>query len=450
MPRSEATAEPNQGEQVDSSAVYRKISWRLIPYLFVLYILAYLDRVNVGFAALEMRHDLHLSATVYGTGAGIFFLGQLMFDLPSNLLLSKVGPRLWIARIMITWGIIATCMSLIQGPHSFYAMRLLLGLSEAGFFPGIILYLTYWFPSRERARAVAKFMTATAIAGVVGAPLSSLLLRLEGVRGMHGWQWLFIGEGIPTILGGISVLFFLRDHPGDAPWLSGPEKRWLEGELARDRKNGGAEDRHRLLDAFKLPMVWVLAGVFLLDLVGTYTVTLWMPLVLNSIVHPAAKAAQAIGGAGASRIAAYSTLPYLAAAVLMVVIGWSSDRSGERRWHIAGSLGLAALGFAGAALAHSLAIALIAFSVTAVGLWGIMGPFWALPTRVLGGQAAAGGVAIITMIGSIGSFLGPYLTGRLRDATHGFSTGLYVVAGTAVAGAVLTAFLPGRSQDGEA
>ena len=432
---------------VDARALYSKISWRLIPYIFVLYILAYLDRVNVGFAALEMRRDLTLSATVYGTGAGIFFLGQGLFDLPSNLFLGKVGPRLWIARIMITWGIIATCMSLVKGPHSFYALRFLLGVSEAGFFPGMILYLTYWFPSEERARAVAKFMTATSLAGVIGAPLSSFLLKLEGKGGLHGWQWLFIVEGIPTILGGISVLFFMRDHPDDAPWLSDEEKHFLDAELERDRQEGGASEKHNLIDAFKLPMVWVLAGIFLLDQVGLYTINFWMPLVLNSIVHPAAAAAKELAsGTGDALIVRLSTLPYLAAAVVTVIVGWSSDRFRERRFHMIACMLLSAVGFAWAALAHSLTVGLVAFTLAAIGFFSLMGPFWALPTRVLGGQAAAGGVAIITMVGSLGSFAGPAVTGRLRDATHGFAAGLYAVAGVAVLAAALCFFLPGKQQ----
>lgn len=439
-----AEAEVATTARVDGQALFRKISWRIIPYIFFLYILAYLDRVNVGFAALEMRHDLHLSATVYGTGAGIFFLGQGLFDLPSNLLLGKVGPRLWIARIMITWGMIATCMSLVVGPHSFYALRFLLGVSEAGFFPGMILYLTYWFPSKERARAVAKFMTATSLAGVVGAPISSALLRLEGHGRLHGWQWLFLVEGIPTILAGISVLFLLRDHPRDAPWLTNDEKQWLETELKRDREEGGAEAQHRLGDAFRLPMVWLLAGIFLLDQIGMYTVSLWMPLVLNSVVHPAAAAAKSVAGVTAGRIAAYSTIPYVAAAIFTVVIGYTSDKTRDRRWHLVLCMAVSAAGLALAAVAHSLMLALMAFVLAAIGFWSLMGPFWALPTRVLGGQAAAGGVAIITMIGSLGGFAGPFVTGKLRDLTHGFSTGLLVLSGTAVLGAVLCLLLPSR------
>ncbi len=419
-----------QTSEVDAKKLYSKISWRLIPYIFILYILAYLDRVNVGFAAVEFKRDLHLSDTVFGLGGGLFFIGQLMFDLPSNLLLQKVGPRVWIARIMISWGIIASCMMFVRGEHSFYAMRLLLGISEAGFFPGMILYLTYWFPSGERARAVAKFMTATSIAGVVGAPLSSFLLKLDGKAGLHGWQWLFLMEGVPTFLMGISVLFVLKNHPDDAGWLTEPEKKWLDGELERDRKEGGASERHNLLDAFKLPMVWVLAIVFFLDQVGVYTVNIWMPLLLNSFAH--------LGGANAaSVIARYATVPYVAAAVFTVIVGWSSDRTGERRWHIAGCFLLSVIGFGWAAYAHSLVTVLCAMTLAAVGYWSMMGPFWALPTRVLGGQAAAGGVAIITMIGSLGGFVGPTLTGKLKDVTHTFSAGLLVVGGMAAVGAGL-------------
>ncbi|MGI4854164.1 MAG: MFS transporter [Janthinobacterium lividum] len=441
-----ATAtQPQNG--VDGEAVFHKISLRLIPYIFVLYILAYLDRVNVGFAALEMRHDLHLSATVYGTGAGIFFLGSALFDLPSNLLLGKVGPRKWIARIMISWGIIATCMMFVKGERSFYLMRFFLGVSEAGFFPGMILYLTYWYPARRRAQAVARFMTATSIAGVIGAPLSAALLKLEGTSGLHGWQWLFLVEGIPTFLMGISVLFYLHDHPKDAPWLSNEEKKWLEDELQRDLEEGGAQEHHSLKDAFKLPMVWVLAGIFFLNQIGIYTVNLWMPLILNSLRHGAGLAAAAnIAPGDASIVARYAMLPYLAAAVFGVLIGFSSDKTGERRWHIAGCFVLSAVGFVLAGVTASFPMGIVAFTLAAMGLWSIMGPFWALPTRVLGGQAAAGGVAIITMVGGVGGFLGPYLTGRLRDATHGFAGGLYGIAGTCMLAAALCFFLAGAGR----
>lgn len=422
---------------IDSQQLYRKLAWRLIPYLFLLYIFAYLDRANVGFAAVEFKRDLHLTETVYGVGAAIYFLGQFLFDLPSNLLLQKVGPRLWITRIMVTWGIVATCMMFVKGPHSFYGMRLLLGISEAGFFPGIVLYLTYWFPSAQRAKAVAAFMTATSIAGVVGAELSRFLLRLEGRAHLHGWQWLFLCEGVPTVVLGVSVLFFLPNHPDDAKWLSADERVFLDDELERDRQEGGAAEKDHLLDAFKLPMVWVLAVLFALDQLGVYTVTLWMPSVLASFLHTDARA-------GAALIGRYAALPYLSAAVCTVLIGWSSDRTGERRLHIAGCMLLAATGFGWAAYAHSLPSALAAFSLATIGCFSLMGPFWSLPTRVLGGRAAAGGVAIITMIGSLGGFAGPALTGKLKDVTHTYTVGLLLIAGLAIVAAGLCFLLPAQ------
>ena len=270
-------------QQVDARALYRRITRRLIPYLFVLYIVAYIDRVNVGFAAMDMKRQLHFSDTVYGTGAGMFFLGYALFDLPSSLMLRVVGTRLWIARIMITWGIIAACMTFVGSPRSFYIMRFLLGVGEAGFVPGMLLYLTFWFPSHERARAVAKFMTATSLAGVVGGPLSSALLKLDGIGGLAGWQWLFIVEGIPTILLGISVLMVLKDGPAQADWLAPAEKTWLAEELDRDRKLYGASEHHSLGDAFKLPAVWLLAAFYIVTQVGVYVVNLWMPLMLSSL-----------------------------------------------------------------------------------------------------------------------------------------------------------------------
>ncbi|NYF88214.1 MFS transporter [Tunturiibacter empetritectus] len=414
---------------VDGRALYSKITWRLIPYIFLLYIVAYLDRVNVGFAAYDLQRDLHFSNTVYGTGAGIFFLGSVLFDLPSNLMLTRVGARMWIARIMISWGVISTCMMFMHSKESFYVLRFLLGVSEAGFFPGMIIYLTYWFPTQERARAVAKFMTATSLAGVVGGPLSSYLLKLDGVGGLAGWQWLFVSEGVPTVLLGISVLFVLKDGPANAGWLRPEERTWLEGELQRDKELSGASTHHRLLDAFRLPALWVLAGVYFVSQVGVYIVNLWMPLILQSFSHG--------GDRDAILIARYATFPYLAAAAMTVVVGWSSDKRKERRWHIAGCLTLSAVGFAWAAWAHALVVALCAMTLAAIGLWSMMGPFWTLATSMLSGTAAAGAVAILQMVGGVGGFAGPYMTGRLRDATQSFTGGLYLISAMALGAAGL-------------
>jgi ACS family tartrate transporter-like MFS transporter len=420
---------------VDGRALYAKITWRLIPYMFLLYIVAYMDRVNVGFAALDMQRDLHFTNTVYGTGAGIFFLGYALCDLPSSLILRRVGTRVWIARIMISWGLVSACMVWVGSPGSFYLLRFLLGVAEAGFVPGMLLYLTFWFPSHERARAVAKFMTATSLAGVVGAPASSALLKMDGVAGLHGWQWLFLFEGVPTILLGISVLFVLKDGPMAAAWLTPEERSWLKTELRGDEERYGAAKHHNLLDAFRLPAVWVLTGVYFVIQIGVYIVNLWMPLILNGLSRN--------GGADSSLIARYSTVPYLLAAIFTVVVGWTSDRWNERRGHLAGCMALAAVGFVWAARTESISVALLAMSIVAIGLWSTMGPFWALTTRMIGGTAAAGGVAIITMVGACGGFIGQYVTGRLRDVTHSFAGGLYLVGALALGAAILALFARG-------
>src|SRR6185312_6859937 len=360
--------------------------------------------------------------------AGIFFIGSALFDLPSNLMLARVGARVWIARIMISWGVVSTCMMFVRSPESFYILRFLLGVCEAGFFPGMIFYLTYWFPSHERARAVAKFMTATSLAGVVGGPLSSALLRLDGFKGLAGWQWLFLSEGIPTILLGISVLFLLKNRPDHVHWLNSKEKAWLADDLNRDRVRYGAAEHHALADALRSPMMWVLAGVYFVSQVGVYIVNLWMPLILASFSH---------GVADSSVIDRYATFPYLAAAIMTLVVGWSSDKHKEQRWHIAGCLLLSAIGFAWVAVAHNMMVASCALTLAAVGLWSMMAPFWALTTSMLGGTAAAGAVAVLQIVGGVGGFTGPYTIGRVKDATHSFTGGLLAMSGLAVLAALL-------------
>jgi ACS family tartrate transporter-like MFS transporter len=403
---------------IDKKSLFTRITRRIVPYLFLLYIVAYIDRVNVGFAAIDMKRQLGFSDTVYGTGAAIFFLGYAFFDMPSSMMIPRVGTRLWIARIMISWGFIAALMALVRTPSSFYLMRFLLGVAEAGFVPGMLLYLTFWFPSHERARAVAKFMTATSLAGVVGGPLSSALLKLDGLYGLSGWQWLFIAEGIPTVLLGISVLFILRDSPTQATWLKPAEQQWLVDELAADRALYGATQHHSFADAFRLPILWLLILVYVTVQIGVYVVNLWMPLMLSSLSP----------NHDASRIASLSTVTYLVAAVVTVIVGWSSDRSNERSGHIAACMLTAAAGFALVGVATTIPLALCGFSLTTIGMFSAMGPFWALMTRNVTGAAAAAGVALVTSLGALGGFTGPYITGLLRDATHSFAGGLYIIA----------------------
>ena len=325
----------------------------------------------------------------------------------------------------------------ITSAHTFYLLRFLLGVAESGFVPGMLLYLTFWFPSQERARAVAWFMTATSLAGVVGAPLSSAILKLDGRAGLSGWQWLFLLEGIPTALLGISVLLVLDDTPQQAHWLSPEEKHRIHTDLALDQQRYGATIHGRLIDALRMPAVWVMTGVYVVIQIGVYTVNLWMPLILAGMSRPGAKAA-----GDASLIARYATVPYLAAAIGTVLVGKSSDRTNERKGHLAACMALAALGFTWAAQAHSIAAALAAMSCASVGLWSTMGPFWALMTRMVRGSAAAGAVATITTLGGVGGFLGPYITGRLRDATHSFAGGLYGMAALALAAALLALAVP--------
>nr|WP_207280539.1 MFS transporter [Thiocystis violacea] len=404
----------------------RRLTWRLIPFLGLLYIVAYLDRINISFAALQMNQDLGLSAVAYGTGAGLFFLGYVLFEIPSNLILQRIGPRIWIARIMVSWGLISTAMALTQGETSFYVLRFLLGVAEAGFFPGIILYLTGWFPARDRARAMALFATATALAGVIGSPLSGALLELDGAWGGRGWHWLFVLEGLPAVLLGVVVLFKLPDRPDQARWLPQDERDWLKRTLEREREANSARQRQTLGEALGSLDVWRLGLVYFCMVIGMYGIGMWLPQMLRVMTS-----------ASDFTLGLLNALPFLAAALGMVLIGWHSDRRGERRWHVAGSLALAATGALWAAATQSLPLALLAFSLAALGVWGVMGPFWALATSFLSGTAAAGGIALINSLGNVGGFVGPYLMGWLKQMTASYSAGLVAVAVILLAGGAL-------------
>ena len=402
-----------------------KVAWRLLPFLLLLYIVAWLDRVNVGFAALQMNEDLGFSAAVYGFGAGVFFVGYALCEIPSNLMLVRFGARLWIARIMITWGIVSVAMMFVRGPLSFYALRFLLGVAEAGFLPGILYYLGHWFPSRERARAVSWFMVAIPVSTVIGAPLSGLLLELDGWLGLAGWQWLFLLEGLPAIALGFVVLRVLTDTPDQAHWLDAREREWLSARIRAE--HGAAQARHGvgLRQALLHPTVWLLGLVIFACQCGSYGLTLWIPQIV-----------QALSGLSNLEVSMISALPYAAAAVGMILIGASSDRSGERFKHVAVPSFIAAIGFAASALLTSPVPGMIALTVAAVGDLGTRGPFWALPTRFLAGSAAAGGIALINTLGSLGGFVGPYAVGLVRNASGGFAGGLLFLAALLAAGAV--------------
>jgi MFS transporter, ACS family, tartrate transporter len=406
--------------------VVRTLTWRLVTFLFLLYVVAYLDRINLGFAALQMQQQLGFTDAVYGFGAGVFFAGYFLFQVPSNLVLERVGARRWIAVLMILWGIISASMALVTGVRSFYALRFLLGAAEAGFFPGVILYLKNWFPAGARARTVARFMTAAPLSGVVGGPLSGALLGLHHKAGLAGWQWMFLLEGIPAIVLGAIVWAYLVDRPALAHWLSEEQREWLQQTLLAEA-NASPESGSNALAAFRMGRIWVLALVYCGVNTVSYGVSMWLPNLIKSL-----------GGMSNFTIGMLSAIPYVAAAITMVFVGLSSDRSGERRWHTAvpALAGAVAIGLAGGTTSLATAVALV--SVAVVGVFSMMGPFWAMPTALLSATTAAAGIAFINSVGNLGGFFGPYIIGLVRTSTGQFRGGLLVVAAAlAMSGALV-------------
>jgi len=426
MERVDAAVETENSER----AVFGKVIRRIVPFTFVLYLVAYLDRVNVSFAALQMKPDLAFSDAVYGFGAGIFFVGYFLFEIPSNLILERVGARLWIARIMVTWGIISCCTMFVRTPMEFYGVRFLLGLAEAGFFPGILLYFTYWFPPSLQAKIVALFMTAVAFSGVVGGPLSGLLLTLHAPLGLHGWQLLFLCEGIPSIILGVVVFFFMADNPEKAPWLTRFERETIVTAIRREREAYKDHNRATIFQALASPMLWLFSVIYFLLVLGLYGLTMWLPLFLKSLSH----------GSDA-RVAMLTTIPYLVGAVAMVLWARHSDVRGERAGHVAVSAFAGAIGLAVAAYMHHPVGALIAFCVAVSGIYGTFGPFWAMPSSVLTGSAAAGGLALINSIGNLGGFWGPYLNGALQRHAHDYRPGILCMSGAMLLAGILVLLL---------
>jgi ACS family tartrate transporter-like MFS transporter len=405
---------------IDAEAALSKVRRRLLPFLFTLYIVAYLDRINVGFAALQMNREIGLSQAAFGFGAGIFFLGYFIFEIPSNLLLRRVGARRWIARIMVSWGVTASAMMFVRGAASFYVLRFMLGLAEAGFFPGIIYYLTFWFPHRERARAIAWFMTATSVAGVIAGPLSGALLTLHGIGGLSGWQWMFLLEGVPAVVMGIAVWRGLPDRPAEAMWLTPSERDALMAILDADssaRKLAPADLSRALLSG----RVWTLTLFYFLFAFGLYGISFWLPQILKGF---GTMSVLAVGFA--------STIPFAAGGVAMVLVGRSSDRLDERRIHLALCAVTGAVGFFAAAYARGPVLELACITVAAAGTSACVGPFWAIPAGMLTEAAAAGGIALINSVGNLGGFVGPYLAGFLVERTDNFATALLAM-GTALA-----------------
>jgi len=410
--------------------VFGRVIGRLIPFTFACYLVAYIDRVNIGFAATEIQKSLGLDDFAYGLGAALFFLGYFAFEVPSNLILERVGARLWIARIMIVWGLISMAMVLAEGPRSFYALRVALGLAEAGFFPGVVLYLTYWIPARERAKTGALFMTATPVAMLVGAPISEALLQLDGWQGLRGWQWMFLGEGLPAVVLGLLTLLVLSDRPEQARWLAPADREWLSREMERDRAERARHRQLSLRDSLD-PKVLRLCAIYFLNTLATYGVFLWLPKILK----------EASGFAG-PRLVAITTIPFVMALVGMVVIGRHSDRTGERKWHVAACALTGALGLALAAGAGgSVPLIVLAFTLSQLGQRSIQSVFWAIPPAFLGGAAAAAGIAMINAVGNLGGFVGSLSMGWLRQASGGYAGGLLALAAALVVEAVLVATL---------
>jgi len=421
------TEDAGRGD-ANEQRLLRVVRWRLLPFMFVLYIVSYIDRVNVGFASLQMNRDLGLSASVYGLGAGIFFIGYFLFEVPSNLMLERFGARPWIARIMVTWGVISTAMMFTTGVTSFYILRFLLGVAEAGFFPGMILYLTYWFPERERAKTVALFMTANALAGVIGGPVSGALLTLDGAAGLSGWQWLFLLEGIPAVILGGVVLLYLPNGPRDARWLAPADRLWLAERREAERAGGGHASAWSVLTNGP---VWHFSLLYFAIVVALYSVSFWLPQILKRL-----------SGESDLFVGLLSSLPYVVAAIGMVLIARHSDATQERRWHVAGAALAGAVGLVLSAVAPSPWLAIAAVSLAALGIWGAMGPFWALPTAWLRGGSAAAGIAWINSVGNLGGFVGPYGVGYLRDVTGNFAIALSALAGMLVIAAILAITAP--------
>jgi D-galactonate transporter len=412
-----------------ADAVYRRVGWRLIPLLFICYIVAYLDRVNVGFAKLQMQGDLQFSEAVYGFGAGIFFVGYFLFEVPSNIILHRVGARRWIARIMITWGLLSAATMFVSTSTTFYVIRFLLGAAEAGFFPGIILYLTYWFPAARRSKATSLFLAAIPFAGILGGPFSGWILQsMSGVYGQAGWQWLFLLQGLPTAVLGVVVWRYLDDRVEDAKWLDPAEKDMIIHEV---KKEATRKSEPSLLNVLGNGRVWVLAVVYFTFVSGIYGISFWLPSIIKSM-----------GVKGALDIGLLSAIPWAFGVVAMYLIAKSSDRRLEYRWHSALAAIVGAVGLVLSVLYHGNAtFAMAGLTLATMGIMSTLPVFWGMPTSFLGGAAAAAGIALINSIGNLSGFSAPYLIGLIKDATRSTDAGLYMLAVLLVLGAMLVLFI---------
>ncbi|MDB6024972.1 MAG: major facilitator superfamily 1 [Verrucomicrobiales bacterium] len=414
--RSNAVGNFNEEQQ---RAIVSKVTWRLLPLLFFCYIIAYVDRINVGFAKLHLRETLGVSDTVfnsvYGFGAGLFFIGYFLFEVPSNLILQRVGARIWIARIMLFWGIVSLGFMFLKGVTMFYVMRFLLGAAEAGFFPGVILYLTFWYPARERARAIAMFALGGIFAGVIGSPISGALLHMDGMGGLAGWQWLFLIEAIPAMLMGLVVFFLLPNGPQQAKWLTPEEKTWVQSRIDAERTT--TSTTHLSLGkVFSNGRVWIFCLLYLLLNTGGYGYEMWLPSIVKNF-----------SGLSDWGVGCINAIPYFAAGVAMLLVSRYSDRSGKRKNVVAIAAMISAIGFALSAYFKNPFLAMATLTLAFIGLKCTVAPLWAMVTTFLGGAAAAAGIALINSVGNLGGFIGPYLVGVIKDKTGSQVTALLLL-----------------------
>jgi MFS family permease len=401
-----------------------------MPFLLICYVCSYLDRINVGFAKLQMLHDLGFSEAAYGLGAGVFFIGYFFFEVPSNIIMLRTGPRTWIARIMITWGLISAAMIFVHSIATFYILRFFLGAAEAGFIPGVIYYLNCWFPSEVKGRSIALFMAGIPIAGMIGGPLSGVILNgLQNVAGFAGWQWVFIIEAIPSVIAGLACLLWLDDTPEAAKWLTSAEKSRIASDLQRDHTcKPLASTREGLLSS----KVWALSLLYVLFIMGLYGISFWLPSIIKQS-----------GVTSVVTIGLLTAIPYTAALITMIVIGYSSDRQKERRWHLAGPALLGAAGLLiSVAYSHDVTMAVIGLTIGAAGSLTCIPQFYVVPSMILSGGAAAAGFAVINSVGNLAGFVSPYMLGYVKQATGSTNNGIMIIAACLVIAAVSTLLVP--------
>jgi MFS transporter, ACS family, tartrate transporter len=406
--------------------IVRKVAYRLLPFLVTCYFFAYLDRVNLGFAALTMNQEFNFSPTVFSTGAGIFFIGYFLFEIPSNLALEKFGASRWIARIMVSWGVISVAMALIGGKGSFYVLRFLLGLAEAGFFPGILLYLTYWFPANYRARIFTLFIVAVPVSSTIGSPVSGLLLGLDGILGLRGWQWLFILEGLPAVILGLFAFGFLTDRPRNANWLSEFEKQWLTTKLEAERAAKESVRHLSFRQSIKVPDLWILSLIYFGLVAALYGASFWLPQIVRSF------------GLSNVQTGFVTAIPYFCSSVVMIAWSVNSDRTRERTWHVAIPFLLIGAALPGCMFFDNAYLVMFLLTLASVGIYSAFALFWTLPAAVLTGGAAAGGMALINSVGNLAGFGGPYVVGLMKEITGEYFYGLLVISIFPLLSAALT------------